>query len=333
MDKCFEYFGGTTKEIVVDQDSIITVSENTGDIIYTYEFEKYKQLHNLNIRVCRKADPESKGKVENVVKYIKRNFLPNRYYIDSDFLNLSFLAWLDRTGNAKVHGTTKKVPAKVFEVEREHLRPILNTENKSCAHSITRSIRKDNTILYNSNRYSLPLGSYHKEKTVDLVIIDDKLQIWQCFGDYMIAEHTISLSKGQLIKSSDHKRNKEDSVIALQTKILDVLGTHLESYLLQIKKHKSRYYRDQLLLLQDIMKRFDITIIQSACEYCSTHELYSINDVRAACKYLALNIEIKTPEPLITPKIQLINNPEVINVITQKRDLSEYAYVGGEVSE
>ena len=35
MDMCFEYFGGTTKEIVVDQDSIITVSENTGDIIYT----------------------------------------------------------------------------------------------------------------------------------------------------------------------------------------------------------------------------------------------------------------------------------------------------------
>ena len=35
IDMCFEYFDGTTKEIVVDQDSIITVSENTGDIIYT----------------------------------------------------------------------------------------------------------------------------------------------------------------------------------------------------------------------------------------------------------------------------------------------------------
>ena len=35
MNLCFAYFGGTTYEIVVDQDSIIVVSENNGDIIYT----------------------------------------------------------------------------------------------------------------------------------------------------------------------------------------------------------------------------------------------------------------------------------------------------------
>lgn len=68
MDGCFAYFGGTANEIVIDQDSILTVSENYGDIIYTYEFEKYKKQHNLNIRVCRKADPESKGQVERVVQ-------------------------------------------------------------------------------------------------------------------------------------------------------------------------------------------------------------------------------------------------------------------------
>jgi len=257
MSKCFEYFGGTAKEIVVDQDSIITVSENAGDIIYTYEFEKFKQLHNLNIRVCRKADPESKGKVENVVKYIKRNFLPHRYFMEVDFLNLAFLAWLNRTGNAKVHATTKKVPAKVFEFEREHLIPIHNTENPSCDHSITRRVRKDNTILFNSNRYSLPLGSYHRESTVDLRVKDDKLQIWQCFGDYMIAEHTISHGKGQLIKSSDHRRNKEDSMDTFQANFLSIVGHHWESYLLEIRKRKSRYYRDQLQLLKEVTKEYN----------------------------------------------------------------------------
>ncbi len=37
MNLMFKYYGGTTNEIVVDQDSIIVVSENNGDIIYTYE--------------------------------------------------------------------------------------------------------------------------------------------------------------------------------------------------------------------------------------------------------------------------------------------------------
>ena len=38
---CFRYFGGMPQEMVFDQDSIVCVSENAGDIIYTYEFEKF----------------------------------------------------------------------------------------------------------------------------------------------------------------------------------------------------------------------------------------------------------------------------------------------------
>ena len=72
---CFQYMGGMPEELVFDQDSIVCVSENAGAIIYTYEFEKFRQECGLSIRMCRGADPESKGKVENVVKYIKGNFL------------------------------------------------------------------------------------------------------------------------------------------------------------------------------------------------------------------------------------------------------------------
>ena len=40
---CFRYWGGMPREMVFDQDSIVCVSENSGDIIYTYEFEKFRQ--------------------------------------------------------------------------------------------------------------------------------------------------------------------------------------------------------------------------------------------------------------------------------------------------
>ena len=66
-----------------NQASIVCVSENAGDIIYTYEFEKFRQECGLSIRMCRGADPESKGKIENVVKYIKGNFLSHRLYVDN----------------------------------------------------------------------------------------------------------------------------------------------------------------------------------------------------------------------------------------------------------
>ncbi len=68
---CFEYIGGVPKEIVLDQDKLVAVSENYGDIIYTCEFEKFKQAMGFSVYLCRKSDPESKGKIEAVVKYMK----------------------------------------------------------------------------------------------------------------------------------------------------------------------------------------------------------------------------------------------------------------------
>lgn len=332
MNGCFSFFQGTTKEIVVDQDSIITVSENYGDIIYTHEFEKYKELHKLSIRVCRKSDPESKGKVESMVKFVKRNFLPHRYYLEPDDLNEAFLAWLERTGNAKVHGTTKKVPAKVFEVECEHLRPILTPGIKSSSNSITRHVRKDNTILYNSNRYSVPLGTHHKNPIVDIRVLEDKLQIWQPFGDYIIAEHKINLESGKLIKSTDHIRNKEDSIDDLQDNLLGIIGHEWRAYLLEIRKRKSRYYRDQLLLLKQLTENYSPCLIEDAICYCIDLELFSIVDVRDACRHL-VNEEILPTEPLLAPKIQLLINREILNVTTQKRKVSEYIEVDGGINE
>lgn len=338
MNLMFQYFGGTTKEIVVDQDSIIVVSENEGDIIFTYEFEQYKRQHKLDIWVCRKADPESKGQVENVVKFIKRNFLPHRTFMEPDDLNRSFLAWLDRTGNAKVHNTTKKVPAKVFEVESEHLRPILFTEKHFRGSSISRTVRKDNTIVYESNRYSLPLGTHTKHKEVGISIDETILTIYNEFYDYIIAEHKISPLKGQLIKLSEHRRDKDSSLNKLEEELLSLLEVsdfHSEwnLYLKKVREQKSRYYRDQLSVLKQLLCEYDVEPLDEAVIYCSANELYSINDIRNACNYMKqYNLEMH--ENLsIKPNYKPVCNPEVMHVVTQKRSLHEYEFAGGGAHE
>ena len=91
-----------------------------------------------------------------MVKFIKRNFASHRLFTDIKTWNQSFLDCLDRTGNYNVHGTTKKIPAQVFLEEQQYLRPVPTmtiTEE-----IITRTVRKDNTVLYKGNRYSVPLG-------------------------------------------------------------------------------------------------------------------------------------------------------------------------------
>jgi transposase len=123
-ENAFEYYGGMPKEIVYDQDHLILVSENGGDLVLTKEFADYQKTRKFKIYMCRKADPETKGKVENVVKYVKRNFAKNRTFHNLEKLNEDCLAWLERTGNGKVHNTTKKIPAEVFLYEKQYLIPV-----------------------------------------------------------------------------------------------------------------------------------------------------------------------------------------------------------------
>lgn len=61
-ENAFEFYGGMPEEIVYDKDHLIKVSENAGDFILTGEFQAYKEQRGFRMYLCRKSDPESKGK-------------------------------------------------------------------------------------------------------------------------------------------------------------------------------------------------------------------------------------------------------------------------------
>ncbi|WP_251026953.1 transposase [Bacillus sp. ISL-46] len=164
-ENAFHYYEEMPKELVYDQDALLAVSENAGDLILTFEFTKYHQTRQFNIYLCRKSDPESKGKIEQVVKFVKNNFSKNRIFDNIADWNSSCQAWLKRTGNYKVHHNTKKRPSEVHALEKQHLKKVSGTyifENVLVS-SITRMIQKDNVIRFEGNRYSVPQGTYRTD--------------------------------------------------------------------------------------------------------------------------------------------------------------------------
>lgn len=321
---CFRYIGGMPAELVFDQDSIVCVSENAGDVIYTYEFEKFRQECKLSIRMCRGADPESKGKIENVVKYIKGNFLSHRLYTDDGILNGSCLEWLERTANAKVHGTTKLVPAEVFQEEREYLRP-LPVCDQARRPVICRTVRKDNTIIYDSNRYSVPLGTYTSQPEVRIETLDGTLYIQTLFGE-PICEHRISSGRGMLIQSMSHRRDRTSKLDKLLEELDAELGGGATEFLTTIRVDKSRYARDQFRLIRSLMERYGVDAALQAIGFCQRSRLYSANTMRDYLEYqaaMAANVPRSGPPPAAIP----VDDPKY-HVTTQKRPLTDYAKVG-----
>lgn len=289
-ENAFQFFGGIPYELVYDQDSLIIVSENAGDLILTEKFQAYREERKLNLFICRKADPESKGRIENVVGFVKKNFAKNRVFSNIDKWNELCLDWLSRTGNGKVHNTTKKRPVEVFALEKQHLRPILKEISfTNINSSITRTVRKDNTILFKSNRYSVPLGTYKKNKEVDIEVNHEgQLIIRDPAEDSIIAEHRISIEKGKLIQDSQHVRDWTKGIAAY----METVASHFDNeelandFLQEIYQRYPRYIRDQLGLILKAVESVENVISSEALEECVKKKIYSATEFSDVIRFI-----------------------------------------------
>lgn len=73
--EAFRYFGGIPEEILYDQNRCVITKPGFSDPVYNQQFLDFARHYGFMSRVCRPYRPQSKGKVENAIKYVKRNFL------------------------------------------------------------------------------------------------------------------------------------------------------------------------------------------------------------------------------------------------------------------
>lgn len=325
-NKAFEYFGGMPKEIVYDQDRILTVSENGGDIIYTEGFQNYLSSARFEVRLCRAFDPESKGKIEAVVKFAKYNFAKHRVFEDINSFNDDSFKWLERTGNKKVHEVTKKVPAEVFTLEKDHLRPIPNLfNNKIDTNILTYIVRKDNTVLYKQNRYQVPKGTYRPGLEVELKILDGKIDIVNIETGEIIASHGINNGKGKLIQIYHPERAKNKSIDEIYQKTLLALGDtdKAKELLDNIGKEKTRYIRDQFGLILKEIKNYDETIVEESIKYCVERKLYSAGIFKDALAHIDERKKELDSDKIYKP-VKLNIPSKYKDLKPQNRDINEY---------
>ncbi len=323
----FDFFGGIPKTMVYDQDTVMVVDENIGDIILTDTFRKYTDSRSFQMHFCRKSDPESKGKVENVVKYVKNNFLYNRVFYELEELNKETLAWLARTANHLQHNYTKKQPQSEFAIERPCLKPytpltIENNEQKEYA------VRKNNQVSYRSNFYSVPEGTY--QEGIWTVTIkknqDNTIDIFDQAGQ-LLGRHTISLEKGKTIINNNHKRDRSKSI----TQMMETAALYFskpavaESFLKQIKKAYPRYFRDHVQhMIKTLKRENNISLANKTLNFCIENTLFSAHEFDQVLHVFAAETDgVKTPD-----NIRLLGNNQSFSVkaeeAPQKSDIEAY---------
>jgi transposase len=321
---CFSYFGGVPEELVIDQDRLMVVSENAGDIILTDDFRYFIEEQELRMYVCRKDDPESKGKIENLIKYVKCNFFGIRDFKSIEGANSSVMKWLQRRANGKISQATKQIPAILIANEREHLRPIRNSifRKESLIGREERNVNEKDCISVNACGYQLP--SKYRNKTVEVYMTKHKLFIFDIYTGKEIVEYDLSPIPGQMITKREFRRENEKTLQELKDRVVNMFeGENWRRFTSLNFQTFPRYIRDQCVEAKRYFERkdIDIFVLERALEYCLENNTPSFADLNDTYTYFKREHERGDQErPAVGPDYKGSHEP----LSVRARDISVY---------
>lgn len=257
-DVAFRYFGGMPAECVYDQTRLVVISEVFRELQLNQRFNQYATAAGFHIRACEGYDPESKGKVEAGVKYVKQNALYGETFTDWSGLEAYLSDWLDTIANQRVHGTTGQQPAMHYRNDEQakmlpYLTPSCVSENPAPS-KVTRKVDKTGLIAWQGNKYSVPQA--YQRAQVGVKVEHGQLRITDLSTGKQIAEHTLRLETGQIIKNTDHYRDKAQRVQQLEQDIHELLGKGIDTskaLCALLKQTSPKIYKDQLLGIKQIL--------------------------------------------------------------------------------
>ena len=190
----FEYLGGVPRRCLYDNAKVVTLGKDgEGQVAWNLRMLDFALRVGFDIRLCQPYRAQTKGKVESGVKYVRRNMWPSLRFTDDADLNRQGLEWCDVVANARVHGTTYRVPWEMLAEERPHLGRLPDRAALSPYLREDRTVSRDGFVSWEGSRY----GVHWKwvGRVVQVGQRQGTVEVWA--GDERIAVHPRAQKPGQ----------------------------------------------------------------------------------------------------------------------------------------
>jgi transposase len=168
---CFETLGGVPANVLFDNPKTVTVGFVAGAAVLNPQLVRLATHYRFNPATAAPNDPETKGKVEALVKFVKANLPPDRFTSVAD-ANAWAEQWCAEV-NDQIHAETRTIPAERLLHERPLLRGV--PERAAQATGEVRKVDRMGTVRFGSARYSVPSELVGLE--VELVVDDDDVRV------------------------------------------------------------------------------------------------------------------------------------------------------------
>jgi len=187
--RTFEYFGGVTREVLVDNQKCAVLEHRAGEAPrFNTRFLDLARHYGFMPRACKPARARTKGKDERMVGYVKGNFFVRYREFESwAHLNQLLERWLQDEADPRVHGTVREIVAERFTREAPHL-AALPAQRYDTAYRDTRVASWDAYVDVRGNRYSVP-GALAGRVVALRITLEGVLTVLD--RDTVVAEHRL----------------------------------------------------------------------------------------------------------------------------------------------
>lgn len=325
LSRALAYVGGVPRQILFDNAKTV-VKERVGDFVqFNPHLLSFAASYGFKPRACWVHDPESKGKVESAIKYVRRNFFYARSFHDLDELNAQAAQWMERV-NSRVHGTTREVPFERLQAERPHLTP-LPAEAPEIAVPVQRQVTKACLFSFQGNRYSAPYQLARQRVCVR--VTEGQLRVYD--GETLVATHERCWGKGQVLRQEGHYAGRPLSATSTGSRALqqrfESIGPAAGTYLQGLAGQHQGNLREQVLKILGLLEFYPAEAVNGAMARAIQFNAYGYGILKRI-------LERQEREPASLPGVPSGPLPAsclngVVPVEVETRDLASYAALLG----
>jgi transposase len=312
----FNFFGSVPQKVMVDNLKSAVLKRIVGRApVFNRKYLEFANHYGFAITACGVGKGNEKGRVENGVGYIKKNFLNGLDIADFSSVNPAAKHWLETIANVRIHGETRQKPTELFEKERPSLNSLPANGFDIATISEIRASRQFRITL-DTNRYSVP--AEYAGRRLTLKTYPDRLCVYGPNG--LIARHVRSYDRYQDFEDPDHPK----ALLAQRKKARDqkifmrflTLSPKAEQYYRQLEQRRMNphHHVRKIVALSEIYPPDDVA---RALEDAFYFQAFS-------CEYIANLLEQRAhfvPQP---GALHLTRGEDLLKITLQQPDLSLY---------
>ena len=203
-ERAFEQWEGVPREILYDRmRTIWSGTDERGEIIWNSVFLDFARYWGFTPRLCRPYRPQTKGKVESGVKYVRRNFLCGLQGREPSSLaefNAELRRWVAEVANKRIHGTTHEQVLRRWDGDQFALEDWQGRAPYAYSDDELRKVAVDAYVSFQGSRYSVPWMHAGKE----VAVREQNGEVEIRYGGERIASHSRSEQQHRVITVREH---------------------------------------------------------------------------------------------------------------------------------